>query len=103
MEPRLPHGTIGVFRSARGAKRGDIVLVEHPELGSIVRSVYAVSRTGRVSLHAFSRSGNEAERAGMVAPECIKGRLVLRVFGSALFPKLSRKRKKPAAQPAREQ
>lgn len=90
MEPRLPKGTLALFRSCKRAKRGDIVLVEHPELGSIVRCVSAVGRTGRVSLHALSRNANDNQRAGMVAPECIKGRLVLRVFGTTRLPTLRR-------------
>lgn len=95
MEPLLPQGTIAVFRAVSRVKRGDIALVNHPELGWIVRSVSAVGRTGRVSLQAYSRNASEARSAGMVAPECVKGRLVLRVLGSALIPMPGRTRRTP--------
>lgn len=84
MEPELRHGTIALYRNRKRPKRGDIVLVDHPELGRIARKVTAVGRKGNVHLTAASRRTPEEERGGSVPLRDVQGVLVRRVGWLAL-------------------
>jgi signal peptidase I len=63
MEPGLPHGTLVLFRRRKGVKRGDVVLVDHPEHGRIVKKVSAVGRQGNI--HLRGTSGRASGTSGM--------------------------------------
>ncbi len=79
MEPKLPNNSIALFRRRKGVTRGDVVLVDHPEFGIIVRKVSAVGREANIHLRGTSRQSTSQERLGKVAPDRIMGTLVLRV------------------------
>jgi len=86
MEPVLPNQVFAAFRAVGHVKRGDIVLVDHPDAGMVVRAVSAVGRSGRVALRAFSRSSTGDSSLAMVDPARVKGRLMFRIRGSGFLP-----------------
>ena len=78
MDPDLPFKSLALFRATKRVKRSDIVLVDHPEYGSLVRKVSAISvNSGRVGLRGICRSGNSARKLGNVDRD--------QVFGKVLF------------------
>jgi hypothetical protein len=81
LEPSLPNGSFALFRSVKRVKRDDIVLVDHPELGLIVRKVAAVSLKGRIGLRGISRADAGERRLGNVDPDRVVGKLAMRVGG----------------------
>lgn len=86
MEPFLRHGTIALFRKRKQPTRSDIVLVDHPELGRVVRKVKAVGRNGNLHLTATSRRfGQEKQKAGKVPMSAVRGILVSRLGRISLF------------------
>ena len=84
MEAVLRHGSIALFRHRKRPMRGDIVLVDHPELGRIVRKVSAVGRQGNVHLTVTSRGISAEERGGRVPREAVLGVFVRRLGRIAL-------------------
>lgn len=86
MGSALPFRSFALFRPVRSAKRGDIVLVDHPHLGRIVRKVSAISMTGRVCLLGMSRSGSDGPSHGRVDPERVLGKLALRLTWGRFLP-----------------
>ena len=80
VEPVLPSGSIGLFRHRKGVRRGDVILVDHPELGRIVKKVTAVGRKGNVHLKGMSSHATEGEAIGKVPLEAVLGRFVRRLF-----------------------
>jgi len=76
MEPLLPSGTIALFREQRHVKRGDVVLVDHPEFGKIVKSVREVAEGDGVALEGLSPHSTSAEKLGSVAPDKVRGTLL---------------------------
>ena len=89
MEPLLPDGSFALFRAVRSVKRSDVLLVDHPEFGLIVKKVSAVSANGRVGLRGISRSSTSPRRRGNVDPERVLGRLALRMRWGRFLPRLS--------------
>lgn len=79
MEPKLPKGSLVLFKSKMRPKRGDTVLALHPEAGKVVQKVSAVGRRGGVHLSVEARKGNEAQSAGRVSPEDVLGVMVRRL------------------------
>lgn len=75
----LPHRTLALFRRRRRVTKGDIVLVEHPEFGTIVKCVAEVSKTGSYLLRGTSPASTSQKRLGSVEGEHIKGVLVFRI------------------------
>ena len=75
----LPDGSIVLFRRRRGVARGDVVLVDHPELGRVIRKVSAVGRKGNVHLQGTSRHSGEGKPLGKVPRECVLGVKVRRL------------------------
>ena len=75
----LPGGTLALFRRKADVTRGDIVLVEHPEHGRIVRRVHTVNRYGRLSLEPLDPSRKRL-RLGLIEPEWVRGALVFRLL-----------------------
>ncbi|MEO1489461.1 MAG: S24/S26 family peptidase [Pseudomonadota bacterium] len=86
MQPLLRDKSFALFRAVKRVKRGDVVLVDHPEFGMIVKSVSTVSRTGQVGLRGLSKSSTTSYRLGLVDHSRVKGRLVMRLFGGSLLP-----------------
>lgn len=79
MEPRLPKGSVVLFKSKVRPKRGDTVLALHPEIGKVVQKVTAVGRKGGVHLSAERKGGEEAQSVGRVDPENVLGVMVRRL------------------------
>lgn len=77
--PNAPDGSIALFRDRKGIARGDIVLVDHPELGRIVKKVSAVGRNGNVHLRGTSRSMTTGEEQSRVPRELVRGVWVWRL------------------------
>lgn len=80
MEPKLPQGSIALFRSRKKTKRGDVVLVQHPEFGKIVKQVSAVGRKGNVHISSISRGGESSRELGSVPRDDVLGVLKLKLF-----------------------
>lgn len=77
LEPVLSDGEFVVFRRKNGAKRGEIVLANHPELGWVAKKVHAVGKGGAIALHGLSELTPDGKRPGSVPPD--------RLFGKRLF------------------
>ncbi|MGB3470737.1 MAG: S24/S26 family peptidase [Erythrobacter sp.] len=54
LEPLLPYKSLAFFRGVKSVRRSDIVLVDHPEAGRIVKKVAAVSVNGRIALRGMA-------------------------------------------------
>lgn len=80
MEPRLPDGSITLFRRCKRVKRGDIVLVDHPEFGVVISKVSTVGRMGKVYLRGISRCSASRRRLGGVPMSTVRGILVMRLL-----------------------
>lgn len=80
MEPKLPHGSVALFRRRNKTKRGDVVLVEHPEFGRIVKQVSAVGRKGNVHISSTSRGGESSQELGSVPRANVLGVLKFKLF-----------------------
>ncbi len=79
MEPKLRHGTFAVFRRSSRVRRGDIVLVRHPEFGWIVKEVGAIAKNGRVALNGMSRMSTGASRHSSVSRDEVFGKIIGRI------------------------
>jgi hypothetical protein len=77
MDPDLPFKSLALFRKAKSVKRSDVVLVDHPEYGPLVRKVSAISKNGRVGLRGICRSGNSARKLGNVDRERVLGKYLM--------------------------
>lgn len=75
----MPDGTVILFRHGRRPKRGDIVLVDHPELGRIVRKVSVVGRRGSVNLKGMSSRTEGGQGKGRVEPDAVLGVMVCKL------------------------
>ncbi|MEM8593052.1 MAG: S24/S26 family peptidase [Pseudomonadota bacterium] len=89
MEPLLPDGSFALFRAVKRVKRSDVVLVDHPEFGVIVKKVHAVSFNGRIALRGISMRSTSARQLGQVDPDRVLGRLALRMRWGRVLPRLS--------------
>ena len=80
MEPMLTDGSVALFRRplfrACQAERGDIVLVDHPDFGVIVKRVRSVGADGAVALEGTSPASTPASMLGSVNSERLRGVLV---------------------------
>ena len=79
MEPDLPHKSLALFRAKKSVGQGDVVLVDHPEFGVIVKQARAVEPDGSVWLEGASPASTIAERLGRVDSDRIQGVLVVRL------------------------
>ncbi|MEE4538146.1 MAG: S24/S26 family peptidase [Erythrobacter sp.] len=100
MEPVLPYNSFALFKRVEYVKRGDIVLVDHPDAGILVRRVAAISRIGRVSLARFSRSAPGTRKLDNVDPDRVLGRLTMAMRWGRFLPTL---RKPPQGDPQPDQ
>lgn len=78
--PVLRHGSIVMFRRRKGVARGDIVLVDHPELGRTVGRISTVGRQGNVYLQGIPRDEETDERQNRVAREQVRGVMFGKLF-----------------------
>ena len=76
----LPHRSLAVFRRKRKVCKSDIVLIKHPEYGTMVKKVAAVTINGRYSLRGASPDAASEQRLGVVEGRYIKGTLVGRLI-----------------------
>ena len=75
MRPRLASGEYAVFGPARRLKAGDIVLVDHPAFGRIVKSIAHISEH-TVRIEGLSPQSTSSKRLGEVKPDMILGRII---------------------------
>lgn len=85
----MPDGSFALFRAVKRVKRSDVVLVDHPEFGVIVKKVHAVSFNGRIALRGISMRSTSARQFGQVDPDRVLGRLALRMRWGRVLPRLS--------------
>lgn len=97
MGAALPFRSFALFHGKRGVKRGDTVLVDHPEFGIIVRKVAAVSMSGRVALHGTAGSLPRSRELGSVDPACVIGKLILTMRWGRFLPGFTAPRSYPKA------
>lgn len=62
---------------SRGPRPGDVVLVEHPELGLIVKRVLARLASGALRLVGDGVSSSPTESLGDVSSSALRGRVLL--------------------------
>ena len=87
MDPDLPFKSIALFRETGRFKRSDIVLVDHPEHGVLVRKVSAIAvNSGRVGLRGICRTGNSARKLGNVDRDLVLGKLLVRMNWARFLP-----------------
>ncbi len=79
LEPAIREGTFAVFRRKREVRRGDIVLVRHPELGKLVKKVATFTLKGRVALHGMSEHGATGEGQASVPRRDVLGTMMFRI------------------------
>ena len=94
--PSLPNGSFALFRSVPRVKRGDVVLVDHPVLGRIVKKVNAVGMNGGVWLNGLSKHCDNGQpvcglQPGRVDPEHVFGKLALGLPWLRFLPRLGSK------------
>ncbi|MEL7199159.1 MAG: S24/S26 family peptidase [Pseudomonadota bacterium] len=76
MEPMLPSGTIALFRATKSVRRGDVVLVDHPDFGMIVKSARLIGIDDEVALEGLSPASTSPEKLGSVPANRVRGVLL---------------------------
>ena len=76
----LAHRTLALFWRKRKVSKGDIVLIEHPEFGRMIKIVAAVTINGRYSLRGAQPNSDSEERLGAVEGSHIRGTLLFRLI-----------------------
>lgn len=79
LEPRLPQGSIVLFSSRKVPRRGEIVLVDHPEVGRFIRRVAAIGRKGSVFFRVERGECSEVGKIDRVRREHVLGVMVRRI------------------------
>ncbi len=82
----LSHRTLALFWRKRKVSKGDIVLVDHPEYGRMVKIVAAVTVNGRYSLRGAHPNSDSEERLGAVEGSHIRGKLLFRLIKGRPLP-----------------
>lgn len=82
----LPHRSFALFRRKRKVSKGDIVLVDHPEYGRMVKLVAAVTVNGRYSLRGAHPNSESESSLGAVDGCQIRGTLVWRMTKGRALP-----------------
>ena len=85
-DPDLPLAGLALFRRVRNVKRGDVVLLNHPEYGILVRRVFAVSVGGRISVRSLRFSEDGPRDLIDVGRRRILGKMLLRMNWARFFP-----------------
>lgn len=78
MAPALPDTSYALFRRKRRFSVGDIVLVDHPRFGMIVKTITRFTSDNRVGLAGLSLSSTSPAKLGVVPEAAVKGKLLLR-------------------------
>ncbi|MEM9618389.1 MAG: S24 family peptidase [Pseudomonadota bacterium] len=78
MSPLIAPDSFCVFRKTKQLRAGDVVLVDHPQFGRIVKSVRRVEN-GNVWLAGLSELSTAATALGAIPFEAVLGRLVLKI------------------------
>lgn len=76
----LPHRSIALFKRKKKVSKSDIVLVDHPEYGRMVKSCAAVTVNGRYSLRGPRQNAEDEVRLGAVDGKHIKGTHIVTLF-----------------------
>lgn len=79
MDPMLPSGSLALFRARKAVKRGDVVLVDHPDFGVIVKRARLIGLDDEVALEGISPASTSPEKLGSVSADQVKGVLVRRL------------------------
>ncbi len=83
MTPLLDDGDYAVVRLGQSHRpplqAGDVVLVDHPAYGAIVKCIGPPGPDGRVPLYGLSPESTSAEALGTVPPDRIRGRVRWRI------------------------
>ena len=82
MRPRLASGDYAVFGPARRLKAGEIVLVDHPAFGRVVKSIAHMSEHG-ARLEGLSPQSTSSARLGEVKSDMILGRMITSIKPAA--------------------
>jgi len=82
----LPHRSFALFWRKRKVSKGDIVLVDHPEHGRIVKLVAAVTINGRYSLRGKQANSTDETPLGAVDGRQIRGTLIWRITKGRALP-----------------
>ena len=75
MAPQIPAGSFGLFRRRRDYRTGDIVLVDHPHYGRLVKQIAAID-TAEVWLQGTGTDTLSRAAMGALPLDCIYGRLI---------------------------
>jgi len=75
MEPGLPASSYALFRRCRSYASGDVVIVDHPRFGKIVKRISAIS-AHELRLEGTHPSSVSGETMGALPPKRVLGRLV---------------------------
>ncbi|MGD1933185.1 MAG: S24/S26 family peptidase [Candidatus Phaeomarinobacter sp.] len=93
MEPGLCHGDYVVSRMAT-ASPGDVVLIDHPSLGRIVKRVLSRDENGALIVFGDSPLSTSSEVIGPIRPDDIEGVVCWRIapVGLSAMPRMSLQR-----------
>lgn len=75
MDPVLPHGSHILFRRSARIEAGNVVLVDHPHLGVIVKVIANISERG-AELEGFSPLSTSRAKMGVVPHQAMRGKMV---------------------------
>ena len=78
MNPMLKPGTFAVFKRQACYSEGDIVLVDHPRFGTIVKRAIDVSAE-TLWLEGANTTSLSRESMGPIERGCIRGKLVYQI------------------------
>lgn len=76
----LPHRSLALFKRKRKVSKNDVVLVDHPEYGRMVKTCAAVTINGRYSLRGATPNAEDEVRLGAVDGVHIKGTHIATLF-----------------------
>lgn len=79
LEPRVPRGSIVLFSRRRVPKRGDVVLVDHPEFGRFIKRVSAIGRRGGVFFRVERGESSAIGKVDRVSRDMVVGVMVRRI------------------------
>ena len=78
MQPRLQPGAYALFGPFRTLRVGDIVLVEHPRYGRIVKAIHRID-TQNLELIGLSEDSTPTQDLGQVSVDAVLGRLIFSI------------------------
>lgn len=75
MSPRLHDGQLKLFRRRPNYQVGEIVLVDHPRYGLVIKQIVALNSTS-VRLKGLNPHSISEDSMGDIPVECVSGRLI---------------------------